>query len=127
MLRRGPTCDPNRLKLLLQDNLPKEQQAAMVDHLDGCEQCQEALEGLAADKSWWERLRDIHPSGVLKKPNRGLSESGLGEDLPSDFLAPAEDSSYLGRLGPFAVAAVVGRGGMGVVLNAWDSALNRPA
>ena len=126
MLRRGPTCDPNRLRLLLQDNLPKEQQAEVVDHLDGCEQCQEALEGLAADKSWWERLRDIYPSDVLKKPNRGPSESGLGEDLPPDFLAAAEDPAYLGGLGPFAITAVVGRGGMRVVLKAWDGALNRP-
>src|SRR5260370_609893 len=101
MLRRGPTCDPNPLRPPLQDNLTKEQQAAMVDHLDGCEQGQEALEGLAADKSWWERLRDIQPSGVLKKPNRGPSESEQGEDLPPDFLAPAEDPAYLGLLGPF--------------------------
>jgi serine/threonine protein kinase len=126
MIRRSPYCDPNRLRLLLQDGLPREQQAEVVDHLDGCEQCQEALEGLAADKSWWAYLRQLHESEESKKPNRELSESGSGEDFPIGFLTPSEDPAHLGRLGPFAVTEVVGRGGMGVVLKAWDAALNRP-
>jgi serine/threonine protein kinase len=125
MLRRHLYCDPNRLRLLLQDGLPKEQQAEVVDHLDGCAQCQEALEGLAADKSWWVHLRQLHESEAPRERHRGISAAELGEDFPAGFLTPAEDPAHLGRLGPFAVTAVVGRGGMGVVLKAWDAALNR--
>jgi serine/threonine protein kinase len=120
MLRPHPYCDPNRLRLLLQDGLPKEQQAEVVGHLDDCAQCQEALEGLAADKSWWSHLRQLHDP---RPQNREVAE--LGEDFPAGFLTPAEDPGHLGRFGPFAVTAVIGRGGMGVVLKAWDAALNR--
>ena len=126
MLRRGPSCDPNRLRLLLQDGLPHEQQAEVVGHLDGCAPCQEALEGLAADKCWWQHLRQLHESEQPREPNRGPSESRLGADFPLDFLASAEDPAHLGRLCPFAITAVLGRGGMGVVLKAWEAALNRP-
>src|SRR5437762_677515 len=126
MIRRDPSCDPNRLRLLLQDSLPREQQAEVEDHLDGCERCQQALEGLAADRNWWERLRQLHTSEILRSPSRGPSATELGADFAQDFLAPAEDPAQLGQLGPFAITAVLGRGGMGIVLKAWDAALNRP-
>src|SRR6266446_1780006 len=127
MAHRGPRCDANRLKLLLQDGLPAEQQNEVVDHLDLCEDCQKALEGLAADDGWWTGLRELNrcrlPSGT--KVPKGCSESQLGADFPLDFLLPAEDPEQLGRLGPFAITSVIGRGGMGVVLKGWDAALNR--
>jgi serine/threonine protein kinase len=141
MTRRRSGCDPNRLRLLLQEGLPDKQQAEVVDHLDICEACQGALEGLAADKPWWDGLRQLHHQGGLPEANsiavgteqrfaasadRGPPESRVGADFPLDFLAPAEDPAHLGRLGAFAVTAVLGRGGMGVVLKAWDAALNRP-
>jgi serine/threonine-protein kinase len=140
MAPRPPGCDPNRLGLLLQDELPQEQQAEIVDHLDICGRCQEALEGIAADKQWWKDVRQLHGSGKLVQPNGSSfsaekplprsvaqpSESSLGEDFPVDFLAPAQDPAHLGRLGRFAITAVLGRGGMGVVLKALDAGLNRP-
>ena len=42
-----------------------------------------------------------------------------------DFLQPAADSAYLGRLAHFDVMRVLGRGGMGLVLEAFDSRLQR--
>ena len=41
------------------------------------------------------------------------------------LLAPTDDERMLGRLGTYEVAGVVGSGGMGVVLKAFDAALNR--
>src|SRR5262245_18670147 len=46
-------------------------------------------------------------------------------EIPLDFLLPDEDPLVLGRLGPYTVTAVIGRGGMGVVLKAHDAMLNR--
>ena len=43
----------------------------------------------------------------------------------SAFLQPATDTAYLGRLAHFDVMRVLGRGGMGVVLEAFDSRLQR--
>jgi WD40 repeat protein len=66
----------------------------------------------------------------------GLERQGgttLGEAPPSDktaeedlsFLAPADKAGSLGRLGHYDVQEIVGRGGMGVVLRAFDEKLHR--
>src|SRR5262249_672897 len=44
---------------------------------------------------------------------------------PLDFLAPPEQPEQLGRLGHYEVLEVIGRGGMGIVLRAFDSKLHR--
>jgi serine/threonine-protein kinase len=45
--------------------------------------------------------------------------------LDLDFLTPSENPSHLGRLGPYEVVDVVGEGGMGIVLKAFDPSLSR--
>ncbi|HEV3258518.1 MAG TPA: serine/threonine-protein kinase [Gemmataceae bacterium] len=141
MAPRHFRCDPNRLKLLLEDSLPTAQQAEVVGHLDDCAECQQALKGLAADQSWWDQLRQINGAEGCWRPaatpatdeppctdpgGRQQCADTLGDVLGLDFLDPSDAAAHLGRLGPFAVTAVLGRGGMGVVLKAFDAALNRP-
>jgi hypothetical protein len=46
-------------------------------------------------------------------------------DAGLDFLAPSDKPGSLGRLGHYEVQAVVGRGGMGIVLKAFDENLHR--
>ena len=41
------------------------------------------------------------------------------------FLSPSDDPTKLGRLGPYEIVKVIGRGGMGIVLKGFDSVLNR--
>jgi hypothetical protein len=42
-----------------------------------------------------------------------------------EFLSPSDDPTKLGRLGPYEIVKVIGRGGMGIVLKGFDSVLNR--
>ncbi len=127
MQRHHVRCDSNRLRLLLSEELPAEQQAEVMGHLDDCAACQQAIEGLAADKPWWDELRQV---GALTGRTRAEPEAGRGDGpddpLALDFLDAPEAPGELGRLASFAVSAVIGRGGMGVVLKALDAGLNRP-
>jgi WD40 repeat protein len=50
---------------------------------------------------------------------------GGGEDFGLDFLAPSDRPGALGRLGHYDVLEMVGRGGFGVVLKAFDNVLQR--
>ncbi|MEZ6095012.1 MAG: serine/threonine-protein kinase [Pirellulaceae bacterium] len=45
--------------------------------------------------------------------------------LVENYLSPAEDPQYLGRIGCYDVMGVIGQGGTGVVLKALESRLNR--
>src|SRR5262245_51446181 len=71
----------------------------------------------------------LAPPDTLRNP-AGPGGSG-GQPKPRedavslDFLAPPSRSGSLGRLGHYEVLEVVGQGGMGVVLRAFDEKLHR--
>ncbi|GAB5405648.1 MAG: hypothetical protein Aurels2KO_38790 [Aureliella sp.] len=53
-------------------------------------------------------------------------ESGSQPPAELDFLSPSDDPAYIGQLHHFQIARVIGRGGMGIVLEGFDSHLQRP-
>ncbi len=73
----------------------------------------------------------VIPPVVSPQPAVRPAAEGPGEprsavrEVALTFLEPASDSAYLGRLAHFDVMRVLGRGGMGVVLEAFDSRLQR--
>lgn len=86
-----------------------------------------------------EQLIQAHESAgrFLEKPAAKLEptlaerlfDTAEDDDDPRsvslDFLSPSDKAGCIGTLGPYEVLEVVGRGGMGLVLRAFDTKLNR--
>ena len=128
MVRRSPTCDPGRLEELLRDRLPDDARLQVEAHLFLCPTCRDRLDELAGGRRWWGDVR------------RYLGDDGAAEPLPTmdlpgprrpfelelDFLEPSDDPNALGRLGNYEVLELLGQGGWGIVLKAFDASLHRP-
>jgi tricorn protease-like protein len=141
MATQTPCPDHARLEKLLDSSLPEDEQAELIGHLDGCSCCQHSLEELASGGSpcaqmvreaeagrppsqshFWNVMKNLQGS---VEATSAQAASGTSEEISLDFLQPAENPFYLGRLGHFDVTEVVGKGGMGIVLKGFDAHLQR--
>ncbi len=138
MVSRFSSCDPNRLRLLLDDSLPERSQADLARHVETCRRCRQRLETLAAEASWWndaaEMLSPCEEDGptdrqlhsTLTETYRGPDRNDFPDRGPRlGFLSPSDDPKNLGQLGPYQIEEVIGHGGMGIVLKGYEPTLNR--
>jgi serine/threonine protein kinase len=140
---RPDTCPPEQqLRELADGRLSDVEQSRLTAHLDSCVTCQLALEEAAAGtapwlaqlrevereqpaatSAYWPALREVEDElgvrTIAPRPPAGGDDPGLG------FLAPSDQPGSLGRLDHFEVKGLVGRGGMGLVLKAFDTCLQR--
>ena len=132
---------PERLKALIDGALSESDLLITQQHVDQCHACQKQLESLVAGSASWEaavgRLREDGPpmeetifSDALHRIKSEefidrVFEPVPGSATPLEFLLPSDLPGSIGRLGTYEVTQVVGQGGMGIVLKAFDPALHR--
>jgi len=128
--------DPARWGELFDSRLSEPDANTLSSHLEACAGCQSTLERLTAGEPTWvdaARALEQRPRPALRQAMAQLKsegENGLDTPAPSanatlPFLRPSAWPEHLGRLGSYEVLSVIGRGGMGVVLKAFDPALRR--
>ncbi|TWU18131.1 WD40 repeat domain-containing serine/threonine protein kinase [Allorhodopirellula heiligendammensis] len=143
---------PEQLSGLIRGSLSVDDNIRFTDHIETCVTCQGALQADATgelpiddlvsgvkkwnpgkESNYWHamaRIEQEHPSGIHE--NRTTDPSANGELAQTkdpagelDFLDPSDDPAYLGKLHHFQIARVIGRGGMGIVVEAFDPHLHR--
>ncbi|MCI0428918.1 MAG: serine/threonine protein kinase, partial [Rhodospirillales bacterium] len=132
--------EPVRLQALLEGKLPEPQQGELSRHLDTCVNCQQTIEDLAAGGTPWAEAagglaqQQAAESALMRamaelkgSPSEAATHAGPAgpRDPELAFLTPSTNPEHLGRLGPYEVHALLGRGGMGVVLKGFDPSLRR--
>jgi serine/threonine protein kinase len=121
-----------------QGTIPQEQRQFYERHLESCPDCQERLDRA---EEYQDGLRHLgqqvgDPTQAPADPTLSqfverLLEAKvpiqppLGESADLYFLRPSECPGVLGTLGAYEVQEVIGRGGMGIVLKAFDPPLRR--
>jgi hypothetical protein len=125
-------------RLLLEDGLSSDQLERYERHLEQCPACQARLD---QDAQCEEPLRQMvrrvgDPTAGPVDPTLSqflerLHQDGAGErttlagQADLYFLTPTDRPDLLGTLGSYEVRKVIGQGGMGVVLLAYEAALQR--
>ena len=128
------TCDPEQITLFLSGELTLAEERSLQTHLDSCDSCRDNMQSQAAEDSYWDEATELFSDGgyqscrLLGETRHDEFASGpvsMQTKTVLGMLAPTDDPTMLGRLGPYEVSGVIGAGGMGIVLKAFDCSLDR--
>lgn len=123
-------CERDILQKLLTESLPEPDEQAVSNHLAVCPACRQQFEVMAASNDWWNEACQ-RLSSSADRTTRALSlipdddDLQFSNDFAVDFLDPCDSPEALGRLGEYEIVAIIGRGGMGIVLKGFQRELHR--
>ncbi len=132
MIASGGPCYSDRLVRLLESQLSAADERAVTAHLDQCESCREELNQLAGTIELWQETRSVLADSTELSTasghgfSDGIHPNASTSSWISGLLEPSDEPGTLGKLDGRSVQAVIGQGGMGVVLKVWDKQLHRP-
>ncbi len=132
-------CRSDNGARFLAGELSLSEESTFVDHLETCARCRQSLEAVSGDEHDWQLARDLlsHSSGRAAPQAASVEQSAEAAlaEIPwlvetvnlgaLSFLAPSDDPAMIGRVGPYEISGLLGRGAMGIVLKGFDRALHR--
>ncbi|MEM8734270.1 MAG: serine/threonine-protein kinase, partial [Planctomycetota bacterium] len=113
------------IEQFLGEQLTADELAAVEEHIGSCSECLQRIESFVTKGSGWSALREQ----LADYPSNGVASNAECTETPvlnlKTLIAPTDDPRMLGRLGRYEVSGVIGQGSTGIVLRAFDAALNR--
>lgn len=127
--QRDKCFDKLILRRLLSEQLQGSEEAAVLSHIEICSDCRSVMEQMTGAQDLREEIEQHLADHPVDDPGAAteVESPGLHSDILQiqGLLGATDDPQMLGRLGPYEIAGIVGRGSTGVVFKALDRRLNR--